>query len=266
MGRQGGRGAMKLGISQPLFLPWLGFFDLLDTVDLFVALDNVQLTRSTFMVRNRLFSADHKVQWISASVSDCSLETPMNQARLSHAKPWWEGLYARIQESYRGRPHWSALAQPLREWLRPGENESVAAYNGRIILALCDLIGLEMSGRWQWASQALADAPPPASGRDRVMALCQGCHATAYYNFHRGVALGLHSPDDFARQGMALYQQQYDHPTYPQGRPGGFTPYLSILDALVCVGPLEVLPLIRRGRGWRLVPPSATAGEGEVGS
>jgi len=43
-------------IMQPTFLPWIGYFDLIDQVDLFVFYDDVQLTRRSWQVRNRIKS------------------------------------------------------------------------------------------------------------------------------------------------------------------------------------------------------------------
>ena len=43
---------MKIGISQPTFLPWAGYFGLIDYVDEFIFLDNVQFERGGWQQRN----------------------------------------------------------------------------------------------------------------------------------------------------------------------------------------------------------------------
>jgi len=45
---------MKIAISQPTYLPWLGFLDLVDQVDTFVLLDNVQFEKQSWQQRNRI--------------------------------------------------------------------------------------------------------------------------------------------------------------------------------------------------------------------
>jgi len=45
---------MKIAISQPTYLPWLGFLDLIDQVDTFVLLDNVQFEKQSWQQRNRI--------------------------------------------------------------------------------------------------------------------------------------------------------------------------------------------------------------------
>ncbi|MGB9731816.1 WbqC family protein [Calditerrivibrio nitroreducens] len=47
---------MICAIMQPTYNPWLGYFDLIDRVDCFVYLDNVQLVKRSWQVRNRIKS------------------------------------------------------------------------------------------------------------------------------------------------------------------------------------------------------------------
>ena len=48
---------MKCAIMQPTYFPWIGHFDLIDQVEKFVFLDNVQLVRRSWGVRNRIKTA-----------------------------------------------------------------------------------------------------------------------------------------------------------------------------------------------------------------
>ena len=45
---------MRCAIMQPTYLPWLGYFDLIKQVDIFVLLDNVKLEKRSWHVRNRI--------------------------------------------------------------------------------------------------------------------------------------------------------------------------------------------------------------------
>ena len=45
---------MKLGISQPTYLPWHGYFGLIDFVDEFVFLENVQFSKRSWQQRNKI--------------------------------------------------------------------------------------------------------------------------------------------------------------------------------------------------------------------
>lgn len=45
---------MRVAIAQPTYLPWLGYFDLIDQVDAFVILDHVQFEKQSWQHRNRI--------------------------------------------------------------------------------------------------------------------------------------------------------------------------------------------------------------------
>ena len=58
---------MKIAIAQPTYLPWLGYFDLIDQVDKFVLLDTVQFEKQSWQQRNRLKTPDG-LQWLTVPV------------------------------------------------------------------------------------------------------------------------------------------------------------------------------------------------------
>ena len=59
---------MKIAIAQPTYLPWLGYFDLIDQVDAFVFLDNVQFEKQSWQQRNRI-KTPTGLQWLTVPVA-----------------------------------------------------------------------------------------------------------------------------------------------------------------------------------------------------
>ena len=49
---------MKVGILQPGYLPWLGFFEQMSRVDIFILLDDVQYDKKSWRNRNKIRTAD----------------------------------------------------------------------------------------------------------------------------------------------------------------------------------------------------------------
>jgi hypothetical protein len=243
---------MRVAVTQPTFLPWLGYFELIDQVDFFVVLDNVQLARRSFMVRNRVFSHTGDVRWLTEEIQKCSQKTPMTCAYLSMAHPWWESLYNRIAMSYGRTPYWNQVSSIIPHVLKPKINDSVATYNWRTILGLCELIGLNMKGRWQMSS-SMGLVHDDVEPQQRILDICKFIGATEFFNFRKGIEIGLYAPERFEAEGITLWKQDYQHPIYPQHRSGDFVPYLSVIDLLCCVGPESVLEIIRQGRRWERV-------------
>ena len=58
---------MKVAIMQPTYLPWSGYFGLMQAVDVFVLLDSVQFTRRSWQQRNQIKTA-RGGQWLSVPV------------------------------------------------------------------------------------------------------------------------------------------------------------------------------------------------------
>jgi len=58
---------VKIAIAQPTYLPWLGYFDLLDKVDRFVLLDSVQFEKQSWQQRNRI-KTPTGLQWLTVPV------------------------------------------------------------------------------------------------------------------------------------------------------------------------------------------------------
>ena len=57
----------KIAIMQPTFLPWVGYFDLIDQVDTFVFLNDVQFQKQTWQHRNKILTKNG-LQWITVPV------------------------------------------------------------------------------------------------------------------------------------------------------------------------------------------------------
>ena len=53
---------MKVGIMQPYFMPYLGYFQLLNLVDRFVIYDNIQYTKKGWINRNRIILNGTKIK------------------------------------------------------------------------------------------------------------------------------------------------------------------------------------------------------------
>ena len=50
---------MKLGIMQPYFFPYIGYFQLLNAVDAFVVYDNIEYSKKGWFNRNRILDKGH---------------------------------------------------------------------------------------------------------------------------------------------------------------------------------------------------------------
>jgi hypothetical protein len=236
---------MRIAVTQPSFMPWLGYFELLDYVDIWVSLDNVQLSRGSFVLRNRVRRPDGAVDWISVSIPrKCPLQTSIKDAPVS-SNGWQERIIRRVESYYRGAPFHEHFGTRVAELLSSNTDVAgVAALNETIIHELSSWLGIE------YEFHRASDLEPTLEGspQEIVLSLANHFDADTYCNFAGGVDAGLYDAAAFAQKGMTLEKQAYTHPTYQQ-HAGGFEPFLSIIDLLFETGG-EALEIIRSGRRW----------------
>ncbi len=236
---------MRIAVTQPSFMPWLGYFELLDYVDIWVSLDNVQLSRRSFVLRNRVRRPDGAVEWISVSIPrKCPLQTSIKDAPVS-SNGWQERVIRRIENYYRRAPFYGRFRTRVAELLTSNMDVAgVAALNEAIIHEVSSWLGIE----YEFHRASDLEAALEGSPQERVLSLVSHFDADTYCNFAGGVDAGLYDSAAFAERGMTLEKQAYTHPTYPQ-HSGEFEPFLSIIDLLFETGG-GALETIRSGRRW----------------
>src|SRR5580704_13507949 len=130
-------------IMQPTYLPWVGYLDLIDRVDVFVFLDNVQFARRSWQQRNQLRGA-HGLEWISVPVLKagrrdqrlCEVEIQVDDFPNNHI--------ATIERLYQRSAHFGAHWPGLRSIIaKAPECANLNTLNQDIIRYLCTAFGIE---------------------------------------------------------------------------------------------------------------------------
>lgn len=234
---------MRIAVTQPNFLPWLGYFDLLDQVDLWVSLDNVQLTRRSFVVRNRMKLLDGRTRWLSVSLERTPRGTNICEARLAKSS-WAKEIANALYENYRRAPYARDYLDRLCDLLQPQSKDlNLARYNERLISGLCHMLDLPLAMRTASSLEPALIGKP----QDKILALLRHFPTSCFYNFQTGVEAGLYDSGQLREQGIVLMKQEYRHPTY--GQTADFVSHLSVVDLLLREGPRS-MEVIRRGSRW----------------
>ena len=235
---------MRLGILQPSYLPWLGFFDQMNRVDTFVYLDDVQFTRRDWRNRNRIRTREGWA-WLTVPVlQKHRFKELLRETRIDNSVAWSRKHREAIRANYAQSPFFDLYFPALEPlYNKPWE----------FLLDLCFemlrrlKLALEISTRTVNAS----DLEIPATKGDKILTLCETLGATHYLS---GDASKRYLPEEeFRARGIALEYQNYQHPVYNQRYPG-FVPYLSVIDLLFNMGAesLNVLSGTHRTQSTRL--------------
>ena len=216
---------MRLAAHQPQYLPWLGFFDKMDRVDLFAILDTVQYKKNEWQNRNRIRTADGW-QWLTVPVH---YRYPMSlrEVAIDDSSAWRRKHREALRTHYGRAPHAATLLEPLLSLLeRPVEN--LTDLNVQSIRLLAARLGVSTPIVLASSLEGLPD------GADaRLIALCRRLGCDAYLAGAGGQDyMDLRAYRD---AGIEVAFQAFRHPVYRQVYEG-FEPGLSAVDFLANCG------------------------------
>lgn len=214
---------MKLAIMQPYFLPYIGYFQLIQAVDMFVVYDNIKYTKKGWINRNRMLRDGTDVMFSLPLKGDSDQKDVRDRELAADFRP--DKLLLQFSESYRRAPFLSdTMALLERVILHPEAN--LFRFLHHSIEAVCRHLGIETPIR-------VSSSVPIDHGlkaQDKVLALCEALGADSYLNPIGGVE--LYSREDFAARGVELGFLRARPFEYPQlGK--AFVPWLSIVDVLM---------------------------------
>jgi hypothetical protein len=214
---------MRLGIMQPYFLPYIGYFQLLESVDQFVVYDNIKYTKKGWINRNRMllngtdtiFSLPLRRGSDSLYVVERELAVEFQRSKLLN----------QFKVAY-GRAPQFELTYPVLERIVQHEEANLFRYIHHSIVQLCEHLGINTEIRI--SSEIVIDHE--LKGQDKVLALCKAAGADTYINTIGGVE--LYAKGDFRLQGIDLQFIKARPVEYVQFG-NAFVPWLSIVDVLM---------------------------------
>jgi hypothetical protein len=214
---------MRLGIMQPYFLPYIGYFQLIAAVDQFVVYDNIKYTKKGWINRNSMlqngqdvmFSLPLKSGSNSLVVCERELAKDFNKDKLLN----------QFKGAYRRAPYFEQTL-PLLEQIVKYQDANLFRYLHHSIVKTCEYLGIASMIRI--SSGITIDLG--LKSQDKVLALCKAVDATTYVNTIGGME--LYSKEAFRERGIELKFIRSKPFEYPQFG-NEFVPWLSIIDVLM---------------------------------
>ena len=214
---------MRVAIMQPYFLPYIGYFQLIGAVDLFVVYDQIKYTKKGWINRNRMllngadatFSLPLRKAADSLNIVDRQLAADFNRTK----------LLAQFYGAYRTAPYFDQT-YPLLDALVKHDDDNLFAYLLHALRLTCAHLAL----RTPIQTSSKFDIDNELKAQDKVIALCKATGADSYVNAIGGV--GLYDPGSFAKNNLNLHFLKSRPLTYRQFN-GEFVPWLSIVDVLM---------------------------------
>ena len=217
----------RIAILQSNYIPWKGYFDLLNSVDDFIFYDEVQYTKNDWRNRNRLKTAQG-VQWLTIPVRQEKLGQKISETRVVDAA-WGRKHWRTVAQAYARAPHFGQYHDALEQlYCRPA-SDYLSEINQQFIRAINGWLGI------QTRLHSAADFAVHGDRTARLVQLVQAVGGTEYVS---GPAAAAYlEAEQFARAGIALTWMSYEgYPEYQQLH-GPFEHRVSVLDLLLNAGP-----------------------------
>ncbi|MCD7880978.1 MAG: WbqC family protein [Clostridiales bacterium] len=219
----------KVAILQSNYIPWKGYFDLINMVDEFILYDDMQYTRRDWRNRNKIKTFGG-VKWLTIPVDvKGKFYQMINETRVMDHK-WAEEHWKSLHMNYARAPHFKELAPMLEDlYGQAAGMDYLSDINYLFLTNICRYLGIETKITWS-SDYTLADGKT-----ERLVELVKSAGGGYYLS---GPAAKDYIVDEcFEQAGIQLDYMNYDgYPEYPQLH-GDFVHTVSILDLLFQEGP-----------------------------
>jgi hypothetical protein len=216
---------MKLAIMQPYFLPYIGYFQLINAVDEFVVYDNIEFTKKGWINRNRIL-VNGKPAYITLPVKNDSDYLAVKERRL--ADSWHTDrvkMMNRMTESYRKSPNFDTIYPIIAKCIF-FEDTNLFEFVLHSLDTVKNYLGIQ-------TSLLISSSIPidhTLKAESKVIAICKERQANTYLNPIGGT--GLYDKDRFRNEGIDLRFLKSNECSYRQYN-NDFIPWLSILDVMM---------------------------------
>lgn len=162
----------KIAISQSNYIPWKGYFDMIDSVDEFVLYDDMQYTRRDWRNRNRI-KTPQGLKWLTVPVRVKGKYYQKIRDTEIDGDDWRQAHLRALELNYQKAPYFDEII----ELVRPLYDESYSKLtdlNRAFIKMVCDYLGIDtkISGSWDYE---LVDGKT-----ERLADICEQACASEY--------------------------------------------------------------------------------------
>lgn len=221
---------MKLGIMQPYFMPYIGYFQLIAAVDVFIVYDNIKYTKKGWINRNRmLVNGGDEMFTLPLKKDSDALNVVQRQLATDFKR---NKLLSQFKGAYSKAPYFTETFR-LVERIVSYENDNLFQYIHHSLIEICRHLGIATEIRISSSIPINHDL----KGQDKVLAICEAMKADTYINVIGGTE--LYEKSEFGARSIDL--------KFVRSRPfeyvqfvTPFIPWLSVLDVLM-FNPLDAV-------------------------
>lgn len=217
----------KIAILQSNYIPWKGYFDLINMVDEFILYDDVQYTKNDWRNRNKIKTLQG-IKWITIPVRQENLGQKIIDTKITDKK-WNKKHWSTISQNYSKAKYFKDYKDIFEEYYLNNNEQYLSQINYQLIQIINKIIGIKTKIRWS-SEFNLVD------GRtENLLGICKACQADVYIS---GPAAKDYFDEELAKKNNIKVDwiNYSGYPKYIQRYNYDFEHGVSILDLLFNTG------------------------------
>ena len=218
---------MKVGIIQSNFIPWRGYFDFIDSVDLFVFHDDLQFTKGDWRNRNKI-KTPHGPAWLTVPVHYKTVNQRICETPIQNSNQWRKKHWRLWKENYQKAKYFKDIKDILFESGLTMGPQTISELNLSLIKKIASYLKIETPLKMS------KDFSPKGNKTERLIDMLKKMNATTYVSGPSAQA--YLDTTAFKTAGIRLEYKSYDYEPYPQLW-GYFEGGVTVLDCIANCGP-----------------------------
>lgn len=226
---------MKIAVMQPYFLPYLGYFQLINAVDKFVFYDDVNFIKKGWINRNN-FLLNGNPHLFTIPLKQASQNRKINTIQLSIDEKWVKSFFKTLEQAYKNAPYYNNVIELL---IKIFDKKTLFISELAKLSIIETAQYLSIPTTFEFTSAIYNNVE--LKGSSRILDICRKENADTYINPIGGRE--LYDKKDFAETGIQLFFQKMKTVSYTQFE-HDFVPSLSMLDVIMFNSPQQSLSLL----------------------
>jgi hypothetical protein len=229
---------MKIAIMQPYLFPYIGYWQLMNTVDTFVLYDNIQFTKKGWFHRNNILANGKKTLFTIPLNKDSDFLDVRDRFLADDSKKQITKIVSQIEQSYKKAPYFSDVYPIIKNALLNNE-KNLFNYILNSIHTVCSYLNIKT----KIIISSEINIDHSLRSQEKVITLCKTLNAANYINPIGG--MNLYDKSDFTKNGITLKFLHTELIEYPQFKPD-FEPYMSIIDIMMFNSKAEISDMLEK--------------------
>jgi hypothetical protein len=218
---------MKIGIMQPYFFPYIGYYSLIKHTDQWIVFDTPQFIRHGWIDRNRILKPSDGWQYIKVPIVKHPRDTAIKDTLIKQDIDWQSRILAQLEHYKKSAPFYADVIHIVREVFNMRTN-SIVSLNIRSLSLICSYLNIDFT--YSVFSESDLRINPVCEPDEWALEISKALKAKEYYNLIGG--LSFFNRKKYQDNGIELKFLKQAIVEYDQRR-NGFEPGLSIIDVMM---------------------------------